>query len=157
MQNPGFVTLNGHRIKVQRWHQEADAITFTTVIHGEHIGNTIVAAVRAARVSLSIDEENTLAGTARLLDRRASGAGPTAVVRLEVRFMPDGESGTSVELTRDQKLDAILAELHALRQEVDALRGRPATPMGGVTRPAAGKTLIDFEIPIDELEGEEEH
>lgn len=152
MQNPGFVTLNGHRIKVQRWHQDDGAITFSTVIRGEHIGNTIVSAVQTSRVSLSIDEENTLAGTARLLDRRVSGAGPTAVVRLEIRFKADGESGPMGELTRDQKLDAILAELHALRQEIDALRGRPETPMGGITPPSPGKTLIDFEIPVDDDE-----
>ena len=152
MQNPGFVTMNGHRIKVQRWHQDSDAITFTTVIHGEKMGNDIVAAVKAPRVSLAIDEDTTLAGIARLLDHRASGAGPTAVVRLEVRFTADGESGASVRLTADQKLDAILAELQALRREVDGLRGNSSMPMGGVTPPVPGKTMLDFEIPLDEDE-----
>lgn len=151
MRNPGFVTMNGHRIKVQRWHQDADAVTFTTVIHGENMGNDIVSAVNTPRVSLALDEDTTLAGTARLLDRRASGAGPTAVVRLEIRFTVDGESGSSVELTPDQKLDAILAELRALRREVDALRGKSSTmPMGSVTPPAPGKTMLDFEIPVED-------
>lgn len=153
MRNPGFVTLNGHRIKVQRWHQDSEAITFTSVIHGEKMGNDIVNAAKAARVSLAIDEDTTLAGTARLLDRRASGVGPTAVVRLEVRFTVDGESGSSVELTPDQKLDVILAELRALRREVDDMRGTSTSmPMGGITPPAPGKTMIDFEIPLDDDE-----
>lgn len=152
MKNPGFVTLNGHRIKVQRWHQELNSITFTTVIHGEYLGNDVVDAVETARVSLFIDEQTTLAGTARLLDRRASGAGPTAVVRLEIRFTVDGESAASIELTVDQKLDTILAELRALRHEVDQLRGRSPMPMGGVAPPAPGKTMIDFEIPLEENE-----
>lgn len=152
MKNPGFVILNGHRIKVQRWHQELNSITFTTVIHGEYLGNDVVAEVETARVSLFIDEQTTLAGTARLLDRRASGAGPTAVVRLEIRFTVDGESAASIELTVDQKLDTILAELRALRHEVDQLRGRSPMPMGGVAPPAPGKTMIDFEIPLEENE-----
>lgn len=152
MQNPGFVTLNGHRIKVQRWHQENNALTFTTVIHGEQMGNDIVTAAEAARVSLSINEDTTLVGTARLLDRRASGAGPTAVARLEIRFVTDSESGSSIELTADQKLDVILAELRALRREVDSLRGPSPVPMGGVAPPAPGKTLIDLEIPTEDDE-----
>lgn len=150
MQNPGFVTLNGHRIKVQRWHQESNAITFTTMIHGERMGSDIVNATKAHNVNLTIDEETTLVGSARLLDRRVSGAGPTAVLRLEIRFTVDGESPTSIELTPDQKLDAILTELRALRREVDLLRGRSPMPMGGVTPPAPGKTMIDFEIPAEE-------
>ena len=152
MNNPGFVTLNGHRIKVQRWHQESNVITFTTVIHGEHIGNNVVNAIETAHVSLFIDEQTTLAGSAHLLDRRMTGAGPTAVVRLEIRFSVDGESAASMELTQDKKLDMILSELRALRHEVDALRGRSATPMGGATSPAPGKTMIDFAIPLEEDE-----
>lgn len=150
MKNPTFVTLNGNRIKVQRWHQETNEITFTTVIHGEHLGNGIVNAVDEDRVSLTVDEDTTLAGTARILDRRISGAGPTAVVRLEIRFRVDGESPAPMELTADQKLDAILAELRALRKEVDALKGRSPMPMGGVTPPAPGRTMIDLEIPVEE-------
>lgn len=150
MQNPGFVSLNGHQIKVQKWHQESHVITFSTVIRGEHIGNTIVAATKSERVSLAIDESSTFVGTARLLDRRVSGAGPTAVMRLEVRVTVDADSGESLDLTQDQKLDVILAELRAIRHELDLLRGRSAVPLGDALPPTPGKTMIDFEIPTDD-------
>lgn len=153
MQNPGFVTLNGHRIKVQRWHQDAGVITFTTVIRGEHLGNNILAFMQMPAVSLALDDETTLSGSARLLDRRMSGAGATAVVRLEIQFTVEGGADAMIELTADQKLDAILAELRALRGEVAAMRGtRSLTPETGIAPPRPGTTLLDFEIPIDDEE-----
>lgn len=150
MQNPNFVSLNGHRIKVQRWQEDAGTFTFTSVIRGEHLGNDIVAAVQHPQITLALDDDITLHGSARVLDRRVTGAGSTAVVRLEIRFDTDDADGLVMELTADQKLDAILAEVRALRREVDALRGRSAPLRSGVAPPAPGKTLLDFEIPTED-------
>lgn len=149
MQIPGFVTLNSHRIKVQRWHQEHDVITFTTVIRGEHLGNELVAAMGSGQVNLVVSEDMVLTGSARLLDRHTSGAGPTAVHRLEIQFTIDASSNDTPVLTADQKLDAILTELRLLRREVEMLREpRASSPHGGITPPRGGATLLDFEIPI---------
>lgn len=151
MQNPGFITLNGHRIKIQRWHRDPDAITFTTVIRGEHLGNDLVAAVQLPQVHLVMDGDTTLTGSARILDRRVSGAGPTAVHRLEMLFTFDAATNEATTLSVDQKLDLILAELRALRREVEALHnpGAPG-PQGGIAPPSVGMTMLDFEIPVDE-------
>lgn len=151
MQNPGFVTLGGHRIKVQRWQHEAGVMTFTTVIRGEHLGNDIVAVTRLPGVTLELDEGTSFTGTARLLDRRTSGAGPTAVVRMEIQFTVDADSVTTLELTTDEKLDAILAEVRAIRREVAALQVGGSMPVsGGLAPPKPGTTLLDFEIPVDD-------
>lgn len=152
MQNPGYVTMNGLRIKVQRWQQELHVITFTTVIRGEQMANDIVATTAAEVVTLVVDDETTVTGRPRLLNRRASGVGPTAVVRLEIQFTVDGDTATSLELTQGQKLDAILAELRALRREVAILGGRLPMSTENVTPPAPGKTMLDFEIPAEEME-----
>lgn len=151
MQNPGFVSLNGHRIKVQRWQQNDGVLTFTTVIRGEHLGRDVVTATQLPQVSLVLDEDNSCTGAARLLDHRVSGAGSTAVVRLEIQFVVDAESGSAPELTSDQKLDAILTELRALRREVAALRdGGSPTSASAIAPNRPGTTMLDFEIPIDE-------
>lgn len=155
MQNPAFVALNGHRIKVQRWQEESGIISFTTVIRGEHLGNDLVSAVQSPVVTLEADSGTSLVGTARLLDRRCSGAGPTAVHRLEIRFVPDPASNAKIELSIDEKLDAIIAELRSLRREVQSLRLQqsPRTS-GGMSGPAAGTTMLDFEIPVDDDQSE---
>lgn len=151
MNNPPFVTLNGHRIKVQRWQQNAGVMTFTTVIRGEHLGHDIVNAMQLPDVSLVLDDERAFTGSARLLDRRASGAGTTAVIRLEIQFTIDPDSGLVPELTQDEKLDAILAELRALRREVAALRtGSPSQNATGIAPTRPGTTLLDFEIPVED-------
>ena len=126
-------------------------MTFTTVIRGEHLGSDIVAAIQNPDITLAVDEDTVLSGSARLLDRRISGVGTTAVVRLEIQFTADGESGALVELTSDQKLDAILAEMRALRREVATLRGaRALAADGGAAQIRPGTTMLDFEIPIEE-------
>lgn len=150
MQNPGFITLNGHRIKAQRWHSDSHAITFTAVIHGENLANELVAAIDLPRAILTIDDESTLAGNARLLKQRGHGDGPTAVHRLEIEFIPEDSPSALVKLTADEKLDAILAELRALRREVNTLRGRQAPGIaGGIAPPSGSSTLLDFKLPAD--------
>lgn len=151
MQNPGFVTLNGHRIKVQRWQQDADVLTFSTVIRGEHLGNDLITALQMSPITLALDEDRTYAGTARLLDRRTSGAGTTAVIRLEILFTIDQESAASAELSPDDKLDAILAEVRALRREVASLRTeRQSLTPSGMAPSRPGTTMLDFEIPVED-------
>lgn len=148
MQKPRFVTLNTHRLAVQRWQQDANAVTFTTVIHGENIGNDIVAEVQNLPISLTI-EDQIQHGSARITDRRISGAGPTAVHRIEIRFVPQDAVSTEAPTSIDQKLEAILTELRALRQEVDVLAGKSASAGTNPSAPSGAATLLDFDIPID--------
>lgn len=149
MQNPAFVTLNNHRIKVQRWHRDSNAITFTTVIRGENLGDALVSVTEAGTVELGIDDEEPLTGSIKITDRRASGAGPTAVHRIEFHFVPD-QSASAPELSSEQKLDLILKELQTLRREVATLRGIQSPQVQpGITPPRPGTTMLDFEIPTD--------
>lgn len=151
MQNPGFVTLNGHRIKVQRWQKDAAVLTFSTVIRGEHLGNDVMSALHETPLTLVLDEDQTYIGSARLLDRRASGAGTTAVIRLEIQFTIDPGSPAITELSPEGKLDAILAEVRSLRREVASLRAEKQSPMAsGLAPTRPGTTMLDFEIPVDD-------
>lgn len=151
MRNPGVVSMNGHRVKVQRWQSDANTITFTTVVRGENLANDIAATVTNSTVELIIDSEPALSGRAELLNRRVNGAGPTAVVRLEILFEIDDGNEAATELTVDQKLDAILSELHELRREVAALRSGKSHPSaGGSSLQRPGMTMLDFEIPVEE-------
>lgn len=139
MGDPAFVMLNLHRLKVQRWSRDAGEIAFTTVIRGEHLSNEIVAAIDAGPVEVVLDSGERIVGPARVTDRRASGA----VQRLGIALTCVAEVVPA--LTVDEKLDAILAEVRALRAEVAALRG------GGnrSVAPTGASTMLDFEIPTE--------
>jgi hypothetical protein len=151
MQNPEHVTLNGRQIKVQRWQDDSGTFSFTTLIRGEPLGNDLMATVQAPHLVLETDTGVRLTGCVRILRHRASGSGPAAIQRLEFEFTPDSPSSASLELTVDQKLDAILAELRALRGEVRALSLRQSPqPPGKITPPTAGTKILDFEIPVDQ-------
>lgn len=148
MQNPGFVTLNNHRIKVQRWQDEPGVLSFSTIVRGEHLGRDVVAEVQRGTVTLIVGE-HTFTGTARITDHRVTGAGPTAVHRIEIRMDTDTGAIDATEPTADAKLDLILAELRALRREIAILRGERASGQASMLPPGTG-TLLDFEIPIDD-------
>lgn len=153
MQKPSFVTLGSHRLKAQRWQQNAGSITFTTVIRGENLGTDVVHAIGLPEITLAVDGDKTLTGSARLLDQRTTGVGTTAVVRLEIEFRMNAESKVQSSLTIDEKLAAILAEVQELRREVAALREpnrRRADTDPTLLRP--GSTMLDFEIPLDSEE-----
>lgn len=151
MDIPAFVSLNGHRIKVQRWQQQGNVISFTTLIRGEHLGKDIAAAANASSVDLDADGQTRLTGTLRILDQRTSGAGVTSALRLELQFTADVDSLQQMEITTDQKLDVILRELRQLRQEVALLRGTTRTgSRDSVVPPKPGTTMLDFEIPLED-------
>lgn len=147
MQKPGFVTLNNHRIKVQRWQDEPGVIAFTTVVRGEHLGQDIVDEVERGEISLVV-EDQILTGLARVTDHRASGEGTNAVHRIQIRMETKPDGVTEVESAPDDKLDLILAELRLLRREVAALRGAQMASSETLSPPITG-TMLDFEIPSD--------
>lgn len=151
MESPAFISLNGNKIKIQRWNIDGNVISFTTLIRGEHLGQDIVAAANLPSVQMNVDEHLQLDGQLRVLDRRTSGAGVTSALRLEMQFLIDAESMRKLELTTDQKLDAILQELKALRREVALLRGRPDPgSRGSIAPPRPGSTMLDFEIEMSD-------
>lgn len=148
MQNPGFVTLNNHRIKVQRWHDEPGVISMSTIVRGEHLGHDIVTEVQQGSVTLVVGE-HTFTGTARITEHRVTGAGTTAVHRIEIRVETETSALDADEPSTDARLDLILAELRALRHEIALLRGDRPSGQAAMLPPGTG-TLLDFEIPIDD-------
>lgn len=120
----------------------------STIVRGEHLGRDIVAEVQHGTVTLIVGEQ-TFLGTARVTDHRVTGAGTTAVHRIEIRIETDTSAPAAPEPSVDAKLDLILAELRAVRRELALLRGDRTAGQASILPPGTG-TLLDFEIPIDD-------
>lgn len=149
MQKPTTLTLNGHRLSPGNWADESGKISFSTVIRGEHLGTNIVDSVNDKPASLRIDDDLPLEGTARIVEQRLSGSGPTAVMRLRIEFESE-HLKSAAELTVEESLAAILSEIRELRREVTLLRGSQSSTASPIPPPRAGTTLIDFAIPVDD-------
>ena len=146
MQKPDHISLNGLRVKVQNWDQRGERIAFTTVVHGEYLAERIISAVSADELKISLQEGRILQGTGSILQKRSTGSGPTAVVRMEIELALESAKNNSAQISQDDKLDLILEEIRALRREIHALQRTPFTPTSGITPPTAGKTLLDFDL-----------
>ena len=149
MAKPRFVQLNTRintrRIAVQKWERTDDAIVLGTAVRGENLGQELLAQVENRPVSLHVDDED-YSGVAHVLDHRIAGEGGTAVHRITIRIALDGKAQAKVlsEMTTDEKLDLLIAEVAALRQEVAQLR-KPQ-PMTNPAGPTGTQTLLDFDL-----------
>ena len=145
MPKPRFVQLNSQRIAVQKWEHTEGEIILGTAVRGENLGRELVAQVENRPVVISV-EDTEYTGVAEVLDHRIAGEGGTAVHRLTIRIVLDdtAQSQPASEMTVDEKLDHLIAEVAALRQEVAQLR-KPQS-MTNPAAPTGTQTLLDFDL-----------
>ncbi len=151
---PGFVSLNDRQVKVQQWKQHDDRVLLTTLVHGDAAGIDLLDHLRASSLLLVWDGNPPVPVRPEIANHRVAGSGPTTVHRIEVTlwFMKSGNEPRSAEpmLSTGDKLDRILHELQLLRAEVAELRAQRRPAAASATPLAAGQTLLDFDIDIDE-------
>lgn len=148
MRKPRFVGLNEHRLYPQNWQWDAGQILFDTVIRGENLGDEIVELMEYGTPTLTVDGK-VFAGKGRITSHRTTGSGPTAVHRIEMTFESDRESPAADEGSIHQKLDDLLAEVRALRAEVNQSRSQSPDAKSVSRSPMGASTLLDFDIPTD--------
>lgn len=145
MAKPRFVQLNTHRIAVQKWERTDDTIVLGTAVRGENLGQELLAQVDNRPITLQVDDEH-YSGTAQIQNHRVAGEGGTAVHRITIRIALEGMARVKslAEMTTDEKLDLLITEVAALRQEVAHLR--EPQPRMNPAGPTGTQTLLDFDL-----------
>ena len=153
--NPGHITLNNRKLKVQRWQQLPGRIEFTAVTHGDQSGNELKDQLTAEVLTLEIEETPSVTVRPELTRHSVVGSGPTAVHRIQATLWlvaPD-----AVEESLEDQVQRMQREIRQLWAEIAELKAErtPAPrpkPSGLRQSLQAGTTMIEADIDMSEID-----
>ena len=148
--NPGHISINQRRVKVQNWQLLPGRIALTVLIHGDQSGRELQEQLSGSDLTLEFEGQPPLNVRPELTRHSVVGSGPKAVHRIQAQlWLPQAEPKDE---SLEAKVDRLQMELAQLRAEVAELKAaRPAPRPTGLRQSLhAGQTMIDTEIDTSE-------
>lgn len=120
-----FIRLNGHPVRATSWQAGKDAETWrlVAIMRGSGDAATLANLLESPSLMLEIPDQQTTPVVVQSIERRETGGAPATITRLVVEFArkTGDESPTAPELSMEERVTALEAEVAQLRKVVTAL------------------------------------